>query len=281
MPPYMKDKRAAGGKPMPSGRAVARTRKLALLFLGLSVHAAGAALAQVEVTGKVPDEETRKALIARVSQAVRPAAVKDSLTVAPVRMAPGWRKQAAELITSDLAQVARGQFSLDGNQVRLRGEVANAETAERIEHALRATLQPGYSLTPALTPLQSAAQQQALLDQTLGNRIVEFDSGKATLTERGALVLDEMAGALRKLDGVRVDVIGHTDSQGNAVANRHLSEERAAAVVRYLTGHGIARERLTPIGRGPDEPLASNATAAGRARNRRIAFKLAQATQQP
>jgi OOP family OmpA-OmpF porin len=255
------------------------TGKLALSAALLVPVCGGTAPTRFVVQGTVPDEATRLALLAQARKTFGQDRVEDKLTVAPVRVPDGWRKQAEELIRPELARVAGGKFTIDGQQVHLQGKVANLETRDSVEQALRGTLRAKYTLTPKLDILQpppSPAQQQALLDQTLGTGIVEFDSGKATLTEDGSKLLDDMVAAMRKLDGSRIDVIGHTDSQGNPAANQRLSEDRAAAVVQYLGEHGIARERLRAMGRGATEPVASNATADGRKRNRRIAFKLAE-----
>ena len=67
---------------------------------------------------------------------------------------------------------------------------------------------------------------------------------------------------------------GHTDNVGKPEANVQLSKARAQAVKDYLVGKGVKAERLRVEGRGPDEPVADNKTFAGRAKNRRIEFKL-------
>ena len=72
----------------------------------------------------------------------------------------------------------------------------------------------------------------------------------------------------------RVRIEGHTDDVGTNDYNKDLSDRRARTVVRYLTGKGIARERLEPSGFGEDRPIASNATALGRAKNRRVEFTI-------
>jgi outer membrane protein OmpA-like peptidoglycan-associated protein len=72
-----------------------------------------------------------------------------------------------------------------------------------------------------------------------------------------------------------VVVEGHTDSTGGADKNRSLSERRAQSAVRWLVAHGIAAERLEARGFGPDRPVADNATAGGRAANRRVEFHIA------
>ena len=74
----------------------------------------------------------------------------------------------------------------------------------------------------------------------------------------------------------KVEIIGHTDNQGLRSANQGLSQARAATVKDYLASHGIAEAQLSASGQGPDRPIASNDTAEGRARNRRIEFRLAQ-----
>jgi OOP family OmpA-OmpF porin len=105
---------------------------------------------------------------------------------------------------------------------------------------------------------------------------VEFDSGKATLTPAGRAILDEMVAAMLKLKGRRIEIIGHTDSAGLRASNVSLSQARAATVKAYLAAHGIAEDTLTASGQGPDRPIASNDTVEGRARNRRIEFRLVQ-----
>jgi OOP family OmpA-OmpF porin len=69
---------------------------------------------------------------------------------------------------------------------------------------------------------------------------------------------------------VRVEVAGHTDSTGSAATNVRLSEARAAAVRAYLARRGVAPDRMVARGYGSSRPVAPNATAAGRARNRRV-----------
>ena len=98
-----------------------------------------------------------------------------------------------------------------------------------------------------------------------------FDSEQITADERG--VLRDAAEILKRNPDVRVEVAGHTDSVGNAAYNQRLSERRARAVVEYLVDAGIARDRLSYRGYGQDEPIADNATDAGRAMNRRVELR--------
>jgi outer membrane protein OmpA-like peptidoglycan-associated protein len=106
---------------------------------------------------------------------------------------------------------------------------------------------------------------------------VFFDTGKATLQERSSGVLDDVATVLQAHPEVQKVVVGgHTDNTGSAKTNRKLSRDRAEAVKAYLVGKGIEAARLEAAGFGPDKPIASNKTKAGREKNRRVEFTIPQ-----
>ncbi|WP_431256599.1 OmpA family protein [Roseateles chitinivorans] len=101
-----------------------------------------------------------------------------------------------------------------------------------------------------------------------------FDIGRSELKPALRPVLDEVSRNLD--DAVRVTVVGHTDSSAGDAINGPLSLDRAEAVREYLVHHGVRRGRLLVEGRGGRQPVASNATEAGRAANRRIEIFLSQ-----
>lgn len=101
-----------------------------------------------------------------------------------------------------------------------------------------------------------------------------FDVNRSDIKPAMRPVLDEMA---RNLDpGVRVWVVGHTDATGSDATNQPLSVDRAQSVRSYLMGRGVASSRIQVEGRGEREPVASNDTEAGRAKNRRVEVLLAE-----
>jgi outer membrane protein OmpA-like peptidoglycan-associated protein len=108
---------------------------------------------------------------------------------------------------------------------------------------------------------------------------VEFETGTAELKEVSHSLLNEVVGVMLDAPDIRLAVHGHTDSRGAAAYNRDLSQRRAQAVVKYLTDKGIAFERLEARGFGPDKPIGSNDTDEGRARNRRVEFKILQSAE--
>lgn len=102
----------------------------------------------------------------------------------------------------------------------------------------------------------------------------KFQTGKHRLTAEGEVAVDELAGMLRDHPGFKATIEVHTDSQGDDAANRRLSQGRAEEVVAYLVRKGIAANRLQAKGYGEEMPIASNQTAEGRARNRRVEVRV-------
>jgi len=100
---------------------------------------------------------------------------------------------------------------------------------------------------------------------------IYFDTGKAVLKPESDAAVAEIARLLAADPGLKVYVVGHTDSVAGLDLNMNLSQARAEAVVQALvTKHAIAAERLRALGVGPAAPVASNETEDGRARNRRV-----------
>jgi len=105
---------------------------------------------------------------------------------------------------------------------------------------------------------------------------IQFDTGRSTIKPVSFSILDEVVDVLKSRPEVRMGVYGNTDSKGAHDMNVRLSKDRAAAVVRYLVSKGIAQNRLESDGFGPDKPIDTNDTDEGRAKNRRVEFKVMQ-----
>ena len=99
---------------------------------------------------------------------------------------------------------------------------------------------------------------------------IHFDTGKATILPDSENVLGEIVKLMQQNPDLKLRVEGHTDNVGSAASNQTLSEKRAQAVVAWLTGHGVAANRLTAKGFGQTKPVADNGTDDGKARNRRV-----------
>jgi outer membrane protein OmpA-like peptidoglycan-associated protein len=99
---------------------------------------------------------------------------------------------------------------------------------------------------------------------------VTFGVDQAEIQSRFYPVLDDVAETLGQYPQTLIDVVGHADSTGADDYNQRLSERRAGSVASYLVSRGVLRDRLFVAGRGETQPIASNATEDGRARNRRV-----------
>ena len=102
--------------------------------------------------------------------------------------------------------------------------------------------------------------------------VITFAEGSAAISSGSRGVLNALASVALRCDRFSIEVAGHTDNTGDRAFNMDLSHRRADAVAGYLAGQGVARQRLSAHGYGPDRPRASNATASGKAANRRIEF---------
>ncbi|MBN1108446.1 MAG: OmpA family protein [Bacteroidales bacterium] len=101
-----------------------------------------------------------------------------------------------------------------------------------------------------------------------------FETGKSVLTPGSGEELDRLYGILNENPLMRIEISGHTDKTGSEPLNFRLSENRARAVVDYLVKKGVDSGRLEYRGFGSLQPVADNATAEGRAKNRRVEFKI-------
>lgn len=106
---------------------------------------------------------------------------------------------------------------------------------------------------------------------------ISFDSNSATIKSQFRPVLNSFANSLRRNPGTHVVIVGHTDSTGGVHINDPLSLNRANAARDYIFNQGVRGPRIHTEGRGAREPVASNESAWGRAKNRRIDIFVAQA----
>lgn len=99
---------------------------------------------------------------------------------------------------------------------------------------------------------------------------ITFASGSSTITAKSYMILDEVVNSLKGYPEVKLTIQGYTDSVGKESTNLRLSQQRAESVMNYFIGKGIDYGRLKAVGFGELNPVASNSTKAGRAKNRRI-----------
>ena len=241
---------------------------LSLIVLGQSNNVIAA---PIVVEGAVPNEASKQAILLKMQSIYGADQVVDKIQVRPVSAPNGWSDSVSRVITPDLKKISQGQLRVKGTQVDLTGKMADPSQIQPTTSTFQSLVQQPYRLTAQLSVNQA---EQKIIDDALKNRIIEFESGSAILTDTGNKILDEMVVALTKVGAKKVKIIGHTDSSGDANKNTVLSQERATAVQNYLVSKSISVDRLSTAGKGSSQPVADNSTTEGRKKNRRIEFEV-------
>jgi OmpA-OmpF porin, OOP family len=245
------------------------------------------------LTGEVPDAATKAAVVEKAKATfVNPALnIVDKLTVANVAPPAMWADAAAKGF-ADLKALGNGNMTLDMKTLTVSGEAADQATADTLTADLQDGVDGGFDgrslitakgMAPAAPAPAPEVQQQvdtckADMDAVMANKTIEFATGKAVIRETPNPILDKLADVAAKCPDARIEVGGHTDKTGNPASNMTLSQARAEAVVSYLAAKGIATDRLTAKGYGPDQPLDPADTPAAYQKNRRIEFNVSAAT---
>lgn len=176
-----------------------------------------------------------------------------------------------------LSSLSAGQLLLEQQTLRLRGEVATPtlQQATETEFKQLASNYPDFDFVAGLNVASSYDSQacQKRLNELIANNNVRFQSGKADIRNDSLPLLNRISLVSQRCEA-NIHIKGHTDSSGKAAFNLYLSQQRAASVKQYLVSKGVAASRIQATGMGETQPIAENATATGRALNRRIEFNV-------
>ena len=187
---------------------------------------------------------------------------------------------AAAKANPSIASSKANQSSASLNSKQLEAALNSMSAALREQASLAALKQKldAYSKAHGLSnEVQTVIDRRGLVVRVLTDQLL-FASGQATLQPAGYPLLNEVAQLLNVDKSHPITVEGHTDNvpiaSSKYPSNWELSTDRATTVVRYLIAQGVNRQRLGAVGYADLHPIASNATAAGRARNRRVEIVL-------
>ncbi len=188
------------------------------------------------------------------------------ITTSSIRFAPEPDGCVPADPTPTIAGMANVRFGPGGHELRVDAPGYRMHT-EVIDVARGAMVERTITLQP--TKIQLTEKAIVILD------VVYFETNKAVIKPESFGLLDEVATTIRTNPQLgRVEIGGHTDSQGADAANLDLSQRRAAAVRDYLAGRGVEAATLLPKGYGESKPIDVNTSATGRAKNRRVEFNL-------
>ena len=231
-------------------------------------------------------EAVERAEDARITTLRKQAAENAQAQVDAKQQAQADAVQAQAQAAQSQAQAAQSQAQ--AQEAQLQAEQARAAKAQADAARAQAEAEAAEARAAAAQASQSAnnanAVREKLRDQLnsvlatsesargliVNMSDVLFDTGKYTLKPSTQVSLAKVAGILLAYPGLKVQVEGYTDSTGSPAFNQTLSDNRAATVKQFLIAQGVSSGTITSQGFGPNDPVADNTTASGRAQNRRV-----------
>ena len=229
------------------------------------------------LSGYYPDEKSRKDLLALAKRLFFGVEISDKMQEA--RGEPTNFSKAAAFALSQLSRLDTGTVSLVDQAYKLTGTALYDKAVEQLTAAVKSALPQGFT-GQSEVGVKSVEKEldlptcQALMTGLLGKNRVLFETGGAKIDADSSGLLDTLVFTAKSCPSARIEVSGHTDSDGDDGMNLDLSKRRAQAVVGYLTASGIADDRIHAAGYGETRPIASNDTEDGKALNRRIEFTI-------
>lgn len=238
---------------------------------------------KVTLNGLLPTEAAKTAVINRANELYGTGNYIDNLKVGNVTN-PNWVASlpgVLPLLKLKDRMTLNGGLSVDNGEINLTGQVPTTDVKRGIYESVLRDMTPlnvkvndlmVVNAGPALS--DKGLEAQNAINKELVGKIIEFDTGKATIRQgaNGTNILDNVATIFTKYPDMAFEVSGHTDNRGKPASNKALSQARANAVKAYLATKGVAATRMTASGYGDTKPIADNSTPEGLQRNRRIEF---------
>jgi OOP family OmpA-OmpF porin len=229
----------------------------------------------VTLTGYVPDNNVHAAIASAAARKFFSEKVVDNLKTSVG--APSGFVSAAVPALGALSRLSTGTLVVSDREVKLSGDALFDAAAAQIRASLGRDFPEGWqvkadiSVKPAAAPVDPTVCQQLFSDLLAKGRI-RFEPGRAAIDLDSAGLLDRLIETALRCPAANIEIAGHTDADGEDGFNQMLSEKRAQAVADYLVKAGLPANRFTAMGYGSSQPVASNDTDEGKARNRRIEF---------
>ncbi len=236
---------------------------------------------QIQLRGRLTDQLLRSA-VDSYARAQFGASKVYTATRLDAELPDGWPIRVLAGLES-LAQLHHGSLLVRQNTVEVSGVTGSQSARARITQVLSDKLGQGQTFKVSVTynedfdPLAALpTPQECLADMNaaMSRQKITFTPGSAEIANEANETLDSLAKTLSECPALKIEIAGHTDSQGSDSGNLALSQARAEAVLLALQGRRAPVTGLTAVGYGETKPLADNGTGTGREANRRIEFTL-------
>ena len=224
------------------------------------------------LTGSIPTQRKKDRVLSHARLVFGFGNVEDQISVSDSAPVLNWKGKTLDLMAK-LAALGPFSLTLNNDAIAIDASVPDDTIKSAwIDWLANFFVDKPLAVDASALRVDSSLPVQPSFDlSTLFNLSVNFASGSLEIPDANKAEFDSAAEILQE-DGRTIRIVGHTDSSGDADANRTLSDQRAGAVREYLVSKGVNPQKLSSYGLGQDRPIADNESEAGRAKNRRIEF---------
>ena len=257
---------------------------------------------RLTLSGNVPDKQTRRDIKAHAKRQFPKALVLDKMEVGPG--APTDWERVTNSSLSQLARLKDGSTMIWNTEIEMRGQATSAERRDDIRDRMKGDIPSNYQFFDEIRVPEPVEREepevfedqpeiteyreddfvsegrlekdvcQSYLNSILAGESIQFAPASAKFRKDSFPVLTRLAHTANRCPDTRIEIAGHTDSDGSHKFNEFLSLRRARSVVKYLTDKGVTKDRLSAIGYGESKPIVPNNNNANKAKNRRIEFSV-------
>jgi OOP family OmpA-OmpF porin len=235
----------------------------------------------VQIRGQVDSEVTRETVNSFAKARFTSNAVHSTARVAK-NLPNDWSLRVLTGLET-LSYLSNGAVIVQPEDLSVSGNTGKQDASAAIAGFLsdklgqRSQFSIDVSYKEALDPVASIPtpeECEARIAEVQADNKINFEPGSSNIDSNGAQIMDRIAEILAECGEIRMEIQGHTDSQGREVMNQQLSQARARAVLDELRLRRVLTSSFTAKGYGESDPIADNGTEEGREANRRIEFKL-------
>lgn len=235
----------------------------------------------VQIRGRVESDMSRNMVDSFAKARFASDSVHMTARVAD-NMPKGWTVRVLAGLEA-LAFLSNGAVTVTPEDINVTGQTGRQDAstaisalfAGKLDETERFSIDVTYKeeLDPVAS-LPTPEECEAKIAEVQSTRKITFEPGSTTIDANGALIMDDIAEILKACGEIRMEIGGHTDSQGREVMNQQLSQARAQSVLNELRARRVLTSAIRAKGYGESQPIADNGTEEGREANRRIEFKV-------
>jgi len=228
---------------------------------------------EIKVDGYMPTKEDKKELLSLIKKHYPKENLKDEIDIGtgnPVL----WNELISTLFEG-LEALDTSSVHIVDNEVQISGKIKTQKEKDTFTATLKRFENNPYKINTHIVSMdRPIIVCQEKFNKLLSKQKIKFASNKSDIALESKKILKELSFISSLCPQANMIIVGYTDSLGNDEKNKKLSFDRAQAVVAKLFQEGVELERMKPVGEGESKPIADNKTEEGRAKNRRIEFKV-------